>query len=105
MAASSDDFDKIRQFLAGIETYPIAGCVRIGHAPVSPALNPHQVHAGLNRAFGLVVFCVRLVVVFHWQQKFGSTIIKHCSGYRVISGAGEFNTPPRERHVLNMTVL
>ena len=43
ISISSDHFDKIRQFLTGIEIYPLAGRIRIGQAPVSFALNPCQV--------------------------------------------------------------
>jgi hypothetical protein len=39
---SSDHFDKIRQFLAGIEIYPFAGRIRIGQALIFFALNPDQ---------------------------------------------------------------
>jgi hypothetical protein len=40
---SSDFFDETRQFLAGIEVYPIAGRVQIGQTIEFLALNPDQV--------------------------------------------------------------
>jgi hypothetical protein len=40
---SSNHFDKIRQFLPGIEIDPSAGRIRISQTPVSFALNPHQI--------------------------------------------------------------
>ena len=40
---SPDHFDKIRQFLPGIEIDPLAGRIRIGQTPESFALNPCQV--------------------------------------------------------------
>ena len=62
---STDHLDKIRQFLAGIEIYPVAGCVNIGQAPVFFALNPYQDKASLNKPAGWVVFRERLDYVFH----------------------------------------
>jgi len=63
-----DHFDKIRYFLAGVEIYPFAGRVSIGHAPVSLALNPHQDQARLNQPAGLVIFRVELGIGFHWNN-------------------------------------
>jgi hypothetical protein len=53
---SSDYFDKIRQFLAGIEVYPFAGRVQISQTPVFLALNPYQFHRSLNLPADLAVF-------------------------------------------------
>jgi hypothetical protein len=53
---SSDYFDEIRQFLAGIEVYPFIGRVQIGQTPVSFALNPYQNHVRLNLTSDLAVF-------------------------------------------------
>jgi hypothetical protein len=43
ISISANHFDKIRQFLPGIEIYPFAGRIRIGQTPESFALNPYQV--------------------------------------------------------------
>jgi hypothetical protein len=55
---SSDYFDEILQFPAGIEVYPFAGRVQIGQAPVFFALNPYQVLENWNLPAGLVIFRV-----------------------------------------------
>jgi len=41
--SSSDYFDEIRQFFAGIKVYPFPGLVQIGQTPEFLALNPDQV--------------------------------------------------------------
>jgi hypothetical protein len=43
ISISANHFDKIRQFVTGIEIYPLAGRIRIGQASVFFALNPYQV--------------------------------------------------------------
>ena len=43
ISISSNHFDKIRQFLPGMEINPLAGRIRIGQALVFFALNPCQV--------------------------------------------------------------
>ena len=40
---SSNHFDKIRQFLPGIEIDPFAGRIQIGQALIFFALNPYQI--------------------------------------------------------------
>jgi hypothetical protein len=64
---SSDHFDKIRYFLAGIEIYPLAGRVQIGQALIFFALNPDQVLVSRNLPADLVIFRVKLDSVFHWS--------------------------------------
>ena len=53
---SANHFDKIRQFLAGIEIYPFAGRVQIGQAPVFFALDPYRIHTILNTPVSLGIF-------------------------------------------------
>jgi hypothetical protein len=53
---SSDYFHKTRQLLAGIEIDPFAGQIRICQTIISPALNPYQIHPGLNRSVGFDIF-------------------------------------------------
>jgi hypothetical protein len=55
---SSDYFDEIRQFFAGIEIYPFACRVQIGQAPIFFALNPDQVLLIWIQSAGLAIFCV-----------------------------------------------
>jgi hypothetical protein len=43
ISISSNHFDKIRQFLPGIEIYPFAGLVQIGQAHIFFALDPGQI--------------------------------------------------------------
>jgi hypothetical protein len=72
---SSDHFDKSRQFLTGIEIYPFAGRVQIGHAPVSLALNPYQILVNWNLPTDLAGF--------HWYGIRYSACLIHASGNNI----------------------
>ena len=60
ISISSDHFDKIFQFLAGIEIYPFAGLVNKSQAAVTFALDPHQVIVNFGLLDGILIVRVRL---------------------------------------------
>jgi len=65
---SSNHFEEIRQFLAGIEIDPIAGRVKIGQATVSFALDPYQVRVNWKLPAGLDAFKVKFDTVHHLER-------------------------------------
>ena len=62
---SSDHFDKICQFLAGIEIYPFAGRIGKSQAPVTFALDPHQVIVSFRVLDGILTVGGRLSAGCH----------------------------------------
>src|SRR5208283_4219802 len=64
---SSDHFDEIRQFLAGVEIYPFAGRVQIGQATVVFALDPYQIRVIWKLPAGLDILKMKLDSVSHWN--------------------------------------
>jgi hypothetical protein len=65
ISISSDHFDKIFQFLAGIEIYPFAGLVGKSQAPVPFALDPNQVIVSFGVLGGIFTMGGRLIAGCH----------------------------------------
>ncbi|MGA2178193.1 MAG: hypothetical protein ABSH15_01230 [Verrucomicrobiota bacterium] len=100
---SSDHFDKICQFLAGIEIYPFAGRIGKSQAPVTFALDPHQVIVNFGVLGGILIARVRLSAGCHGNGSLSARQYGVNSTSKLAGAEGNFLMYPSRRVIASLS--